>query len=211
MQAYLLFDAALLAGTKELSELLEQPELIALYGDLGPGALEVGPLLIATSRVQELAQNLVVRRGAKERWACSQLITRARLEDLVEHLHGLRLVRARDDREFYFRYADGRAFQAMWQVLSDEQRVSLMGPIQSWQCVALDGTASRRVPPPIELTAEQARVPLHLAPLNGMRCWASREWRSSSRQQNFWRAQHSRPARETTWHVATGRGKPIAS
>jgi hypothetical protein len=136
---YFIFDAALLHGTEPYDWLQAQPNLRRLYDDLGEQAGTVGPLLIqATPDVIDLAQALAGC-GDARRFACGLLICRSSTAVLERHLRQLRHLATHDDQQYYFRCADSRAVQAVWDVLDARQQADMIGPLASWEIITRRG------------------------------------------------------------------------
>ncbi len=161
---YFLFDGALLHGTPEHAWLLEQKSARCLYDDMGDEAKRVGPLLIqATPDSGDLAQCLALGDSALQ-FASSRLICHQPTSLLDQHLRQLRYLQAGEDQRYYFRFADSRAFHAVWATLDADQQAATLGPIESWEYIHRNGTTIKISAAQNPRGTSMPQLPLALAP-----------------------------------------------
>ncbi|CAD5108262.1 DUF4123 domain-containing protein [Zestomonas carbonaria] len=163
-ESFFLFDGALLHASPEHAWLLEQEDTLHLYDDLGEQAIAVGPLLLpATPATGKIAQAMATSTEPMQ-FAISRLTGRLSTDRLDRHLRRLRYLETDNAQRYYFRYADGRAFEAVWRTLEPEQQAALLGPIISWEHIGRDGRLHKRVPPSLRQDQAPAPLPLRLQP-----------------------------------------------
>ncbi len=129
---YHLLDACALLPAE--LELLQRGEHVAwIYGHVKDDTARfAGPVLAcADKQVDAIVERLMADDASQ--WALTSLISHASFSDLVRHMSSLRYLRAPDGQKFYLRFADSRCLASLWQVLTERQRLRLLGPIATWR------------------------------------------------------------------------------
>ena len=131
---FVLFDAAIVPIESIRSLVDDGVCARCLYEQWGAGAERVSPWVLADGPgVRELAQDM--RASRTHAFGVSSLMSRVPMDELAEHLMRLQYLFCGHDR-YFLRYADGRAFADLWEVLRPEQRTCLLGPVQRWNARA---------------------------------------------------------------------------
>lgn len=129
MIQYLLFDGVQCPA--DIHAQLERSAAVRIYEDLGAEAARVGPIL-AVSDTSLRNAALGVALGNPRRHALSELHSLASLATVAQHLLAVRYMHLNEHSQHFVRYADSRCLVALMEVLSNEQKATLFGPIEQW-------------------------------------------------------------------------------
>jgi hypothetical protein len=134
MNRFQLVDGALVGEFVDAAALMGRGDVTAVYTDLGASAAQAGPWLAPVGAVvlSRPEDNTRLKQARALRYGFAELSAPCTSEELLLHLREQRYVQTADGQRFFFRYADARAFRAMWAVLTPTQRHRLMGPIEQW-------------------------------------------------------------------------------
>lgn len=130
-QRYLLFDAAIIPLQLIRSVVDAGVPARCLYDDLGSQAERISPWLLQD---KDEARGLASRMREDRRYAhgVSRLGACVEMSELHQHLQHLRYVRA-NERRYFLRYADGRAWLDLWAELQPMQQLTALGPVSEWE------------------------------------------------------------------------------
>ena len=164
---YLLIDGAQCQDDSPAQALLEDPQAQPLYRDLGAEAAQVGPWLLPANP-ERLALADACVRSESARFAISYLYADGApdLPDAQAHLQHLRHVVAMNSsrQRYYLRYADSRAFAALWAALGEHARNQIMGPLSVWSWWDAAGQRCMAIRPALANTPPPPSWPLRLTP-----------------------------------------------
>jgi hypothetical protein len=141
MNRFQLVDGALVGEFVDAAALMGRGDVTAVYADLGASAAQAGPWLAPVGAVvlSRPEDDTRLRQARAVRYGFAELLAPCSSEELLLHLREQRYVQTADGQRFFFRYADARAFRAMWSVLAPAQQHRLMGPIEQWVVKDEDG------------------------------------------------------------------------
>jgi hypothetical protein len=126
MTTYHLLDGSLLGELPWFQNLTQSADAVALYEDLGPEAVSVGPWLVPVTSGRVGVVGLPQCHGV------STLSTEASAEQLLAHLYSIRQVQTDDGQSFYFRFADTRTLSAASRAWKPKLLAAIKGPVQEW-------------------------------------------------------------------------------
>lgn len=157
-RTHLLVDGAIARGSPLLDRIRATPSAVALYGDLGEQAANVGPWLLSDTTMSSLGlenANPPLRHGV------SELVSDQPGTLIAAHLTGLRHLQTADGQQFFLRIADMRAWSALRTALSPSQLRAAFGPISVWRFLDRYG-ALRLLRPTPEAPLRDTVLPLSL-------------------------------------------------